>query len=88
MSQVSAGRKDRLWIELDEAEEALAFDQEQPEELWSGRREALTSLLPAGPVTLSPGRLPPFLPAGHPQGYADCFDAFVADFYEESAAAR
>ena len=22
------------------------------------------------------------LPAGHPQGYADCFDAFVADFYE------
>ena len=23
-----------------------------------------------------------FLPGGHPQGYADCFDAFVADFYE------
>ena len=22
------------------------------------------------------------LPAGHPQGYADCFDAFVGDFYE------
>ena len=22
------------------------------------------------------------LPAGHPQGYADCFDAFVADFYD------
>ena len=21
-------------------------------------------------------------PPGHPQGYADCFDAFVADFYE------
>ena len=24
---------------------------------------------------------PAFLPSGHPQGYADCFDAFVADFY-------
>jgi hypothetical protein len=23
-----------------------------------------------------------FLPGGHPQGYADCFDAFVAEFYE------
>ena len=21
------------------------------------------------------------LPAGHPEGYAECFDAFVADFY-------
>ena len=22
------------------------------------------------------------VPGGHPQGYTDCFDAFVADFYE------
>ncbi len=82
VSQVSAGRKNRLWIELDGAEEALAFDQEQPEELWSGRREALT-ILRRDPVTLSPAASRfAFLPAGHPQGYADCFDAFVADFYE------
>ena len=44
VSQISAGRKNRLWIELDGAEEALAFDQEHPEELWCGRREALTIL--------------------------------------------
>ena len=42
ISQISAGRKNRLWIELDGAEETLAFDQEQPEELWCGRREAVT----------------------------------------------
>jgi predicted dehydrogenase len=82
VSQVSAGRKNRLWIELDGAEEALAFDQEQPEELWAGRREALT-ILRRDPVTLSPAASRfAFLPGGHPQGYADCFDAFVADFYE------
>jgi predicted dehydrogenase len=82
VSQVSAGRKNRLWIELDGAEEALAFDQEQPEELWSGRREALT-IVRRDPVTLSPAASRfAFLPGGHPQGYADCFDAFVADFYE------
>ena len=82
VSQVSAGRKNRLWIELDGAEEALAFDQEQPEELWSGRREALT-IVRRDPVTLSPAAARfAFLPGGHPQGYADCFDAFVADFYE------
>jgi predicted dehydrogenase len=82
VSQVSAGRKNRLWIELDGADEALAFDQEQPEELWCGRREAAT-ILRRDPGTLSPPAARyAFLPGGHPQGYADCFDAFVADVYD------
>jgi predicted dehydrogenase len=82
VSQVSAGRKNRLWIELDGSEEAVAFDQEHPDELWCGRRESLT-IRRRDPAELSPAaaRLA-FLPAGHPQGYADCFDAFVADVYE------
>jgi predicted dehydrogenase len=82
ISQISAGRKNRLWIELDGTEETLAFDQEQPEELWCGRREAVT-IVRRDPLTLSPPAARfAFLPGGHPQGYADCFDAFVADFYE------
>ena len=82
VSQISAGRKNRLWIELDGAEQALAFDQENPETLWCGSRDELR-ILRRDPATLSPpaARLA-FLPGGHPQGYADCFDAFVADFYE------
>jgi predicted dehydrogenase len=82
VSQISAGRKNRLWIELDGAEQALAFDQESPETLWCGSREQLR-IVRRDPATLSPpaARLA-FLPGGHPQGYADCFDAFVADFYE------
>ena len=39
VSQISAGRKNRLWLELDGAEESVAFDQESPETLWVGRRE-------------------------------------------------
>ncbi len=78
VSQVSAGRKNRLWIELDGADEALAFDHEEPEDLWCGRREAVT-ILRRDPATLSPPAARyAFLPGGHPQGYADCFDAFVA----------
>ncbi len=82
VSQISAGRKNRLWIELDGAEQALAFDQESPETLWCGSRDELR-IVRRDPATLSPpaARLA-FLPGGHPQGYADCFDAFVADFYE------
>ena len=81
ISQISAGRKNRLWLELDGSEEALAFDQERPEELWCGRRESET-VLRRDPATLSPAAARfAFLPGGHPQGYADCFDAFVAEAY-------
>ena len=82
ISQITAGRKNRLWIELDGAEETLAFDQEHPEELWCGRRESL-EIVRRDPATLSPAAARyAVLPAGHPQGYADCFDAFVAGFYD------
>ena len=81
VSQVSAGRKNRLWLEVDAAGGALAFDQEDPETLWLGQRDQ-TTLLRRDPATLTPAaaRLA-FLPVGHPQGYADCFDLFVADVY-------
>ncbi|MGH2968750.1 MAG: Gfo/Idh/MocA family protein, partial [Solirubrobacteraceae bacterium] len=81
VSQISPGRKNRLWLEVDGAEEALTFSQEEPETLWRGRRDAVT-LVRRDPVVLSPdaARLAT-LPAGHPQGYADCFDLFVADAY-------
>ena len=79
VSQVSHGRKNRLWFEVDGSDSAIAFDQEDPERLWVGE--------PGGSRTIvrDPGSLAPAaaryatLPAGHPQGYADCFDAFVAD---------
>jgi predicted dehydrogenase len=81
VSQISAGRKNRLWLEVDGAEASLAFDQEDAESLWLGRREAAT-IVRRDPQYLSPdaARLAR-LPAGHPQGYADCFDLFVADVY-------
>jgi predicted dehydrogenase len=82
VSQVSAGRKNALRLEIDGADGALAFDQEDAETLWWGRRAAAT-LLRRDPATLTPdaARLAT-LPAGHPQGYADCFELFVADVYE------
>ncbi len=79
ISQISAGRKNRLWLEVDAATEALAFDQEDAESLWLGRRDQST-IVRRDPAALSPpaARLA-VLPAGHPQGYQDCFNLFVAD---------
>ena len=81
ISQISAGRKNQLTLEIDAAEEALYFNQEEPETLWVGKREAVT-LLKRDPGVLSPNaaRLAN-VPAGHPQGYNDAFNAFVADAY-------
>jgi predicted dehydrogenase len=85
ISQVSPGRKNRLWIELDGARESLVFDQENPETLWCGAREQAI-VIQRDPQVLSPpaARLAT-LPGGHPQGYGDCFDAFVADTYDAIA---
>ncbi|MFF3503436.1 Gfo/Idh/MocA family protein [Streptomyces sp. NPDC003247] len=81
VSQVSPGRKNRLWIELDASEESLVFDQEEPETLWCGRRESAT-VIRRDPAQLTPaGSMLATLPAGHPEGYASCFEAFVRDTY-------
>jgi predicted dehydrogenase len=81
ISQISAGRKNMLALEIDGANEALGFNQEEPEELWVGRRES-TTIVKRDPASLSaPAARLATLPPGHPQGYNDCFDAFVADAY-------
>jgi predicted dehydrogenase len=80
-SQVTPGRKNRLWFSLDGANTSMAFDQELPETLWIGSRDS-TTLVQRGSADLSADaqRLS-VLPAGHPQGYQDCFNGFVADVY-------
>jgi predicted dehydrogenase len=81
VSQVSHGRKNRLWFEIDGANEAIAFDQEEPERLWVGARDR-QEIVVRDPARLSPAaaRFATF-PAGHAQGYGDAFNAFVADAY-------
>jgi predicted dehydrogenase len=81
VSQVSPGRKNRLWFEIDASGEAIAFDQEVPEQLWVGARDRQEIVL-RDPARLSPPAARyAILPAGHAQGYGDAFNAFVADTY-------
>ncbi|WUJ71289.1 Gfo/Idh/MocA family oxidoreductase [Kribbella soli] len=81
VSQVAAGRKNRLYLEVSGTESSFGFDQEDPDRLWVGRRDA-SQLLTRDPETLSPpAARVNRLPAGHAQGYQDAFDSFVADSY-------
>src|SRR3954452_267621 len=45
ISQITQGRKNRLWFSVDGAEESLTFDQENPDSLWIGGREVNRQLL-------------------------------------------
>jgi predicted dehydrogenase len=81
ISQVAAGRKNRLWFELDGSKGSAVFDQENPESVWLGG-ESGSTVLNRGEGAVSPdqARLNR-APAGHPMGYLDAFAAFVADTY-------
>ena len=81
LSQVSAGRKNKLWFSIEGNGYSYVFDQENPDSLWHGGL-SVNSTIMRGAVGESAGaRRYSVLPAGHPQGYQDCFNAFVADTY-------
>jgi predicted dehydrogenase len=87
ISQVSPGRKNRLWFSFDGAEASYSFDQENPDSLWVGGR-ADNRIVPRGAEGTSEAAARySIVPAGHPQGYQDCFNAFVADTYAAIAGA-
>jgi predicted dehydrogenase len=80
VSQITQGRKNRLWFSIDGAAESLSFDQENPDTLWIGAREVNRRQFRGANDSPAAARYSR-VPAGHPQGYQDCFDAFVADTY-------
>lgn len=87
VSQISAGRKARLWFEIDGSEASLAFDSEDPNTLWIGRRDGPSELLPKDPALLSPGaRNYAVYPGGHAEGYPDTFVQLFKEFYTYIAA--
>ena len=82
VSQVSAGRKNRLFIELSGARSAVWWDQERPNELTVGRREKANELIIKDPALLSPAAAPfAHYPGGHPEGYPDGLKNLCREFY-------
>ena len=81
VSQVAPGHKNALTIELSGTDASLRFEQERPEQLWVGRADSVTIVdRDAARLANDAARLS-LVPAGHPMGYQDAFNAFVADAY-------
>jgi predicted dehydrogenase len=82
-SQVSAGRKNRLSVEIYGTKGSVAWDQERPDELWVGRRNAPNEILIKDPALLETGARPyADLPGGHSEGYDDTFKQVFRRFYQ------
>ncbi|HSP66557.1 MAG TPA: Gfo/Idh/MocA family oxidoreductase [Bryobacteraceae bacterium] len=81
-SQVSAGRKNRLSIEIYGTKSGVAWDQERPDELWIGNRNTANQVIVKDPALLKAGaRSYADLPGGHSEGYDDTFKQVFRRFY-------
>jgi len=82
VSQVSAGRKARLWFEVDGSDGSLAWDSEAPNTLWVGKRNEANRELIKDPSLMTPAvRGYAAYPGGHAEGYPDTFAQLFKDFY-------
>ncbi len=86
VSQVSAGRKNSLRLEVDGSGGSLAWDSERAEELWLGHRERPNETLLRNPDLLEPAaRARTTLPGGHAEGFAETFRELYRAVYEAVA---
>ncbi|PWW08167.1 Gfo/Idh/MocA family protein [Mangrovibacter plantisponsor] len=83
VSQVAAGRKNRLSLEVSGSSAALAWDQEIPQQLWVGHRHQANQILTDDPSLLSPSvSSRARFPGGHIEGWPDAFRAMMQQFYQ------
>jgi predicted dehydrogenase len=82
-SQVSAGRKNRLYYEINASKASVAWDSERPNELWVGQRSAPNQLLLKDPALLAPEACAiASYPGGHAEGFPDTFKQLQKKVYD------
>ncbi|MEO7143063.1 MAG: Gfo/Idh/MocA family oxidoreductase [Bryobacteraceae bacterium] len=86
VSQMSAGRKNRFEFEIFGSKCGVAWNQERPDELWIGQRNAPNQLMVKDP-SLMEARAAGFadLPGGHSEGYDDAHKQMFRRFYRRVA---
>jgi predicted dehydrogenase len=82
VSQVSAGSKNRLSLEIYGSKASAAWNAERPDELRIGHRDRPNETLIKDPTLLQPGAASyADLPGGHSEGYDDTFKQLFRRFY-------
>ena len=82
VSQVSSGRKNRLFYEINGSRSSLGWDSERPNEMWVGHRTEPNQLLMKDPSLLAPeARAVTSYPGGHNEGFPDTFKQLYNKVY-------
>ena len=84
VSQVSAGRKNTVTIEVDGSNSAVSWWSEDPDRMWIGHRGRANEILQRDP-TLVDESVKGLIayPGGHVEGYPDTFRALFAEVYAD-----
>ena len=82
VSQVFAGRKNRLWLEISGTDGSMAWDSQEPNQLWVGRRDRANERIERDPTLLSAEAAgASHYPGGHAEGFPDTFKHLFLDVY-------
>jgi predicted dehydrogenase len=83
VSQTTAGRKNRIVLEVAGTLGSLAWDSDVSNRLWIGRRDCENQLLERDPALLSPAASAiTSYPGGHAEGFPDTFKQLFLAVYE------
>ncbi len=86
VSQMSAGRKNNFAIEIFGTKSGVAWNQERPDELWIGERNAPNRLLLKDASLMYPEAASyADYPGGHAEGYPDTHKQVFKRFYKKVA---
>ena len=82
VSQVSAGRKNQLKLEISGSKQTLAWNSESPNQLWIGHRDRSNELLLRDPSLAYPAaRDIMSFPGGHNEGFPDTSKQLFKEVY-------
>jgi predicted dehydrogenase len=86
VSQMSAGRKNMFTFDIYGTKAGVSWNQERPDELWIGQRNAPNQLIIKDPSLLYPKAAAyADLPGGHSEGYDDVHKQVYKHFYARVA---
>ena len=82
VSQVAAGRKNQLKLEIAGSKQTFAWNSEAPNELWIGKRDGNNQVLMRDPSLVHPEvRSIITFPGGHNEGFADTSKQMFKEVY-------
>lgn len=82
VNQVAAGRKNRLFFELNGSKKSISWESEAPNQIWIGRRDGNNEIMMRDPSLVYPETMELIgYPGGHNEGFPDTFKQIFKEVY-------